>query len=182
VQNPTPPGRCESPECVRALEDPGQRIEDAKAAVSFLSTYDIIDLDRIGLLGICAFGGYSVTATATDLLIKALATVSGADIGAQYRVGADGKQDPTVLRRLLKAAADARTAEARDEGVAMMNVFPTNEEQARALGQHSFEGWEYYRTKRAQHPRSTGFRPWSSVDRIASFDGYKCELNETAPR
>jgi hypothetical protein len=55
---------------------------------------------------------------------------------------------------MLDAAAAARTAEASGEGVGKFAIFPETEEQARALGQHAFEGWEYYCTPRAQHRRS----------------------------
>jgi hypothetical protein len=52
----------------------------------------------------------------------------------------------------------------------MFPIFPATEEQARVGGQHAFEGWEYYCTDRAQHPRSAKFFTWNSVDRITSFD------------
>jgi hypothetical protein len=165
----------------RGLEDPAHRIEDIKAAVSFLSVRDEVDAARIGVLGICASGGYAVPAAATDHRIKAVATVSAADIGAQFRDGADGTQDPAVLQGLLDAAAEARTAEARGEGMTTFPVFPESEEQARAGGQHLFDGWEYYCTDRAQHPRSTKAMPWSSVDRIAQFDAFRF-IGLIAPR
>ncbi|WP_443071093.1 alpha/beta hydrolase [Streptomyces sp. NBC_01476] len=157
----------------RGLEDPAQRVEDIKAAVSFLSVRAEADPDRIGALGICASGGYVVPAAAGDHRIKAVGTVSAADIGRQFREGADGTQDPAVVQAMLDAAAAARTAEARGAGAGEFPVFPDTEEEARALGRHAFEGWEYYRTNRARHPRSADSFTWNSVDRIVTFDPFR---------
>ena len=158
----------------RGLEDPAHRVEDVKAAVSFLTTRDEVDPDRIGALGICASGGYVLSAAAGDHRIKAVGTVSGVDIARQFRLGADGAQDPTVIQGMLDMAAAARTAEARGEGVQSFQLFPDTAEQARALGgQHGFEGFEYYRTDRAQHPRSAKSLTWSSIDHMVSFDAFR---------
>jgi fermentation-respiration switch protein FrsA (DUF1100 family) len=156
----------------RGLEDPAHRVEDIKAAISFLSAREDIDTERLGLLGICASGGYAVVAAATDHRIKAVATVSGTDLGQFFREGYDGKQDPKILQILLDNAAKARTAEARGEGVQRFPIFPETEADARQAGQYVYEGWEYYCTPRAAHPRSTKLMPWSSVDRIAAFHGF----------
>ncbi len=157
----------------RGLEDPAQRVEDLKAAVSFLATRDGIDPERIGALGICASGGYVLPATATDHRVKAVASVSGVDIARQFRLGADGAQDPAVFQGMLAAAAAARTEEAGGGGVQRFQLFPDTAEQARALGgEHGFEGFEYYCTPRAEHPRSTKFLTWSSVDRMGTFDTF----------
>jgi uncharacterized protein len=157
----------------RGLEDPAHRVEDLKAAVSFLTTRSEVDADRIGALGICASGGYVLSAGASDHRIKAVGTVSGVDIARQFRLGADGAQDPAVFQGMLAAAAAARTAEANGESPQSFQLFPDTAEQARALGgQHGFEGFEYYCTDRAQHPRSAKFFAWSSVDRMAIFDAF----------
>jgi fermentation-respiration switch protein FrsA (DUF1100 family) len=157
----------------RGLEDPAQRVEDIKAAVSFLTTRDEADPDRIGALGICASGGYVLSA-ATDHRVRAVGTVSAVDIARQFRLGADGTQGPAVFEGMLDAAAAARTAEARGEGVQTFPLFPDTAEQARALaGRHGVEGFEYYRTDRARHPRSAEFLTWSSVDRMAFFDAFR---------
>ncbi|MFI9052008.1 alpha/beta hydrolase [Streptomyces sp. NPDC053427] len=166
----------------RGLEDPAHRVEDVKAAVSFLTTREDVDPDRIGALGICASGGYVLSAAAGDHRIKAVGTVSAVDIARQFRLGADGAQDPTVIQGMLDTAAAARTAEARDEGVQSFQLFPDTAEQARALGgRHGLEGFEYYRTDRAQHPRSAKFFTWSSVDRLVSFDAFRF-VDLIAPR
>ncbi|XUL91642.1 alpha/beta hydrolase [Streptomyces galilaeus] len=160
----------------RGLEDPGQRVEDLKAAVSYLGTLDGVDPERIGVLGICASGGYALAATATDPRIRAVGTVSAVDISRQFRLGADGAQDPAVVRGLLTAAAEARGTD-----VERFPIFPGTEEEASAGGPHVHEGWEYYCTPRAQHPRSAKSLTWSSVDRIAGFDAFS-SLGLIAPR
>ncbi|SOE25466.1 alpha/beta hydrolase [Streptomyces sp. OK228] len=166
----------------RGLEDPAHRVEDIKAAVSFLPTRDDVDADRVGALGICASGGYVLSATASDHRIKAVGTVSAVDIARQFRDGADGAQDPAVFQGMLAAAAAARTAEARGEGVQTFPLFPDTAEQARALGgRHAVEGCEYYCSDRAQHPRSAKSFTWSSVDRMAFFDAFRF-VHLIAPR
>jgi fermentation-respiration switch protein FrsA (DUF1100 family) len=165
----------------RGVEDPAHRVEDIKAAVSFLTVREDVDSDRIGALGICASGGYAIAAAATDHRAKAVATVSGVDIARQFREGADGKQDPAVIQGMLDAAGRARTAAADGSGMEVFPIFPQSEREARAGGQHTFEGWEYYCTPRAFHPRSATFFTWDSVDRMAYFDAFRF-IGLIAPR
>jgi uncharacterized protein len=153
----------------RGLEDPAHRIEDIKAAVSYVAIREEVDADRIGVLGICASGGYALNAAASDHRIKALATVSGADIVRQFRFGADGDQDPAVFQAMLDAAAQARSG----TGPQTFQLFPDNAEEARRLGgQHAVDGFDYYRTERGEHPRSMTHMAWESVDHMAIFDLY----------
>lgn len=165
----------------RGQEDPAHRVEDIKAAISFLSTHERVDPDRIGALGICASGGYVVSAAAGDTRIKAVATVSGVDIARQFRYGADGTQDAAVFRGMLDAAAAARTAEAQGGGIGTFPIFPATEAEALAGGRHTYEGFEYYCTDRARHSRSAKAFTWSSVDRLASFDAFRF-IDWIAPR
>lgn len=165
----------------RGLEDPAQRVEDLRSAVSFLAALDGVDAGRIGLLGICASGGYALSAAATDRRVRAVATVSAVDISRMFRLGADGAQDPALLDAMLDAAAEARTAEARGEGTRRFPLFPETEQEARRSGRYGYEGWEYYRTPRAAHPRSATELTWSSVERIAAFDAF-APVGLIAPR
>ncbi|SEM20796.1 alpha/beta hydrolase [Streptacidiphilus jiangxiensis] len=157
----------------RGLEDPSQRVEDFKAAVSYLNTLDYVDDDRIGLLGICASGGYALSAAGGDHRVKAVATVSGVDVARQFRLGADGTQDPAVFQSLLDAAARARTSAARGEDPGALPIFPATAEEAAALGgAHAVEGFEYYCTARGRHERSAATFAWSSIDKLAFFDAF----------
>jgi uncharacterized protein len=155
------------------LEDPAHRSEDIKAAVTFLSLRDDVDPERIGALGICASGGYVAPAAATDHRIKAVATVSAVDTGDLFRNGIGRAQDPAILQDMLDAAGAARSQEAQGGAPRSAQIHPDTEEQARALGQHTYDGWEYYRTARGSHPRSENFFVLRSIDLIAQFSAFE---------
>ncbi|MEV6770335.1 alpha/beta hydrolase [Nocardia sp. NPDC051030] len=157
----------------RGLEDPAHRVEDIKAAVSYLTTRPEVDAERIGALGICASGGYVLSATGSDHRVKAAATVSGVDVARLFRLGPDGAQDPAVFQGMLDAAAHARTVAARGEKPDTLPLFPETIEQARELGgEYGAEGFEYYCTPRGQHPRSAKAFDWTSIDKLAAFDAF----------
>jgi len=99
----------------RYLEDPYQRVEDIKSAVTFLTTRDEVDLNRIGALGICASGGYVLFAAATDRRIRAVATIRAADTGRMYREGLGGGQSRASLLKALEWAGMERTLEAKGQ-------------------------------------------------------------------
>ncbi|KAJ6439293.1 dienelactone hydrolase domain-containing protein [Purpureocillium lavendulum] len=165
----------------RGLEDPAHRVEDIKSAVTFLAGHERVDTSRIGLLGICASGGYAVTAAATDIRIKAVATVSGVDLGSFIRKGYNGKQDPSVLKMQLEHAAVARTASAGSAEAQTFPLFPPDEATARQLGPYVYEGWDYYATPRGHHPRSAKEMPWMSIDKLAGFYGF-ASIDQISPR
>ncbi|MBB5406415.1 hypothetical protein HDG34_000330 [Paraburkholderia sp. HC6.4b] len=167
----------------RGLEDPIQRAEDVKSAVSYLSIRPEVDPQRIGALGICASGGYVPFAAQTDHRIKAVATVVGACVGILWREGMDGKQSPDVLQKQLDEAAVDRTNEAKGEPVRMAQIVPATDEQAKFFPEKSMfrEAYDYYRTPRGQHPHSTNQWVARSVDKIAQYDSYAL-VDLIAPR
>lgn len=158
----------------RGLEDPFQRAEDFRNAVTYLSTRDDVDPERIGVLGICASGGYVPFAAQTDQRMKAVATVSGADATLFFRA-----PDPDGFAALVAQAGPARIAEARGEEVPMVPVLPDSVDESTPEAVAEF--FDYYKTPRAQHPRSIGRYALRSVDQLDQFDAY-AGVAKIAPR
>lgn len=157
----------------RGMEDPFQRAEDIKSAVTFLTTRDDVDPGRIGALGICASGGYVPYAAQTDRRIKSVATVSAVDLGSVFREGLGRTQDPAILQALLDQAGAARTEEARGAAPRLVAWIPDDAKELLETGTRQFqETFEYYRTPRGHHPRAVQGWVLRSVDRIAQYDSY----------
>lgn len=165
----------------RGLENPFQRAEDVRAAVSHLSTRDGIDPARIGALGICASGGYVPFAAQTDHRIKAVATVSAVDVRSLLVEGLGRGQGPEVLQSLLDQAGAARTAEAKGEAPAVLNWAPEGPEGLEEAPTLYREAQNYYRTPRGGHCNSNNEWPLRSIDHIAQFDPYAM-IELIAPR
>lgn len=165
----------------RGLENPFQRGEDVRAAVTYLTTRDDIDPARIGALGICASGGYVPFAAQTDHRIKAVATVSAVDIRSLLVEGLGRTQGPEVLQAMLDQAGALRTAEARGEAPLMQNWAPESPEGLEEAPTLYREAQDYYRTPRGGHCNSTNEWPLRSIDQIAQFDPYAM-IKLIAPR
>lgn len=157
----------------RFLEDPFTRAEDIRAAVSFLISLPQVDPDSVGALGICASGGYVPHTAATDQRIRAVATVSGADMGALFREGLGGGQSRDELQQMLADAARDRTAQAEGAARTLSHVVPDSPDEILAGTPTLYaEGTDYYRTPRAQHPNSPNWYVASSVISVATYSSY----------
>ncbi|MBB3236902.1 alpha/beta hydrolase [Phyllobacterium endophyticum] len=93
----------------RHLDDPAARVEDIHCAVDYLMTLPFIDEARVGLLSICAGGGYGITAALTERRFRAIGTVVASNIGAAFRAMQPGGD----VLGTLEAVGKQRTAEAR---------------------------------------------------------------------
>ncbi len=94
----------------RDLEDPSARVEDVRCAVDYMMTLPYVAEDRLGVLGICAGGGYAVNAALTEHRFKAVSTVVAVNIG---RANRQAEAAPDAVVRILKAVGEQRTLEAR---------------------------------------------------------------------
>lgn len=146
------------------------RVGDIYSAVDLLTTLDYVDTDRIGILGVCAGGGATIKAASTDRRIKAVATVSGFDVGASTRRGWDGRSPEADQIAVLEAVADQRTAEAAGADPVYGSYFS-------AVGDTSAprdlqEAADYYLTARGAHPNASNQMLLSSLAFMVSFTGF----------
>jgi peptidase S15 len=154
----------------RNVDTPSSRTADLHAAADFISTYAGVDANRIGILGICGGGGYTLNAAKTDKRFKAVATLSMFNTGLVRRNGFKNSQVATIQQR-LKEASEAREEEARGGQVRYVGNMPkmSKEEVAKMPFELYREGYEYYLETHA-HPNSTFRYTQSSLLDLMRFD------------
>jgi fermentation-respiration switch protein FrsA (DUF1100 family) len=154
----------------RDLEDPYRRSEDVSYAIDTLGTIPGIDPERIGVLGVCAGGGYAVHVARTDHRIKAVGVVVPSNIGASFR--SFQLEGPVAA---LDAMAEARTQENLTGGLTRQNWLPDTLEDAAALGFTDIDTTQaitYYRTERGRNEHSTNRRLSRGDSLLLGFDAF----------
>lgn len=137
----------------RYVVSPDINTEDFSAAVDFLATSDKVDAERIGIIGICGWGGLAINAAAADPRIKATVASTMYDMS---RVNANGyfDADDSVEARnaLRKSLAAQRTEDYRNgfqkPGGGVPDVLPAD------APQFLKDYYDYYKTPRGYHERS----------------------------
>ena len=95
----------------RRMASPDINTEDFCAAVDFLSTCGLVDPERIGIIGICGFGGMAINAAALDPLIKATVASTMYDMSRVTREGYFGSTDSEAARDAQRQAWAAQRTE-----------------------------------------------------------------------
>ena len=136
----------------RYVASPDINTEDFSAAVDYLSTRDDVDAERIGILGICGWGGMALNAAAIDTRIKATVTSTMYDMS---RVNANGyfdAMDTDARYELRKQLNAQRTEDYRNGMYALAGgvVDPLPSDAPQFL--KDYHG--YYKTQRGYHKRS----------------------------
>lgn len=165
----------------RHTDKPFYRTEDIRGMVDFISQYPGVDAARLGALGICGGGGYTLKASQSDKRIKAVATLSMFNSGEVRRNGFQNSGLATIQER-LKQAADARAQEAAGGKIAEKERIETggkplysgvasitDEEIAKTSTDLYREGYEYYYRTHA-HPNSTFLYTTSSLLDLMTWD------------
>lgn len=152
----------------RYVASPDINTEDFCAAVDFLSVQENVDPERIGIIGICGWGGMAINAAAIDTRIKATATMTMYDM---TRVNANGYFDNenTPEARFAKKLAmnTQRTEDYKNGSYALaggvIDPLPDN------APQFVKDYYAYYKTERGYHPRSLNSNNGWNVTSPLSF-------------
>ncbi len=162
----------------RSVDKPTNRIEDIHGAADFITQYPGVDANRLGLLGICGGGGYSLAAAKTDKRFKAVATLSMFNSGRVRRNGFADSQLNTIQERLRQASA-ARAQEVAGGKILYSGDADMTDAQIAALPFEMYrEGYQYYWRTHA-HAGSTfkyttssllDLMRWDATDQIDLID------------
>ena len=153
---------------VRNVASPDINTEDFSAAVDFLATRDFVDGEKIGILGICGFGGMALNAAAMDTRIKATVTSTMYDMSRVNAKGYFDSTDSADARYEMKQALNAQRTQdyqsgtyARAGGV----VDPLPEDAPFFLKDY----YDYYKTQRGYTERSLNSNGGWNVTSSLSF-------------
>ena len=137
----------------RAMHSPDIDVEDFQAAVDFLACNDLVDPERIGIIGICGWGGMALQTACIDTRVKATVTSTMYDMS---RVAGNGYFDSADSKEARKAAREAinaqRTEDYRNGSYVRAGgvVDPLPEDAPFFVKDY----YDYYKTERGYHARS----------------------------
>ena len=154
----------------RYMASPDINTEDFQAAVDFLSVQENVDPERIGIIGICGWGGMALNAAAIDTRVKATLVSTMYDM---TRVNANGyydSEDSEGARHAKKVAMNAqRTEDYRNGSYKLAGGLPTPEECTAETPWFIKDYADFYKTPLGYHPRSVGGNGGWNVTGCLSF-------------
>ncbi|WP_302187859.1 alpha/beta hydrolase [uncultured Lactobacillus sp.] len=153
---------------VRDVNSPDINVEDFQAAVDFLSVQDNVDPERIGIIGICGWGGIALQTAAIDTRIKATVTSTMYDMSRVTGNGYFDSDDKEEARHKMRVALNKqRTADFKAGGYAKAGgvVDPLPEDAPKFVKDY----YAYYKTPRGYHKRSLNSNSGWNVTAAASL-------------
>ena len=135
----------------RNVASPDINTEDFSAAVDFLGLQASVDRERIGVIGICGWGGMALNAAAVDKRVKAVATSTMYDMSRVMARGYNDSVTPEQRAQTLEQLSRQRWADAEAGAPA---YGPPSLELTGGEPRFVVEYADYYRTRRGYHPRA----------------------------
>ena len=152
----------------RYMASPDINTEDFQAAVDFLSVQENADPDRIGIIGICGWGGMALNAAALDTRIRATVTSTMYDMARVNARGYFDSEDSEEARHQKKQALNSQRTEDYKNGTYALGggvVDPLPEDAPFFVKDYH----DYYKTVRGYHPRSLNSNGGWNVTGCMSF-------------
>jgi len=152
----------------RYVASPDINTEDFSAAVDFLSVQDFVDPERIGVIGICGWGGMALNAAAVDTRIKATVASTMYDMTRVNAKGYFDEADSEEARHELRVSLNAQRIEDYKNGTYALAggvVDPLPDDAPFFVKDY----YDYYKTKRGYHERSLNSNSGWNVTSTLSF-------------
>ena len=150
----------------RNVASPDINTEDFSAAVDFIGLLPNVDQNRIGVIGICGWGGMALSATAIDKRIKAVVTSTMYDMP---RVMSKGYNDSVTLEERTKTLEQLGQQRWQDAKNGTPAYGPVSLELKGGEPQFVVEYADYYKTPRGFHPRAINSNASWSLTTPLSF-------------
>jgi uncharacterized protein len=135
----------------RNIASPDINTEDFSAAVDFLGLQPAVDQERIGIIGICGWGGMALSAVAVDKRVKAVVTSTMYDM---TRVMSKGYNDSVTLEQRMQSLEKLARQRWEDAEKGTPAYGPVSNELKGGEAQFLVDYHDYYRTPRGFHPRA----------------------------
>ena len=136
----------------RDFNSPDINIEDYQAVIDFLSIQENVDPEKIGIIGICGWGGMAVQTAALDTRIKATAAMTMYDMSRNTALGYFDSVDEEGRYEARIAYNRQRTEDYKNGSYTMGGGLP--QEAPEEAPQYVKDYVAYYKTERGYHPRS----------------------------
>ena len=167
----------------RNVSSPDINTEDFSAAVDYLGLQSFVDRNRIGVIGICGFGGFSLSAASVDKRIKAVATTSMYDMCRVMANGWEDKMTDEERSKVLEQMSQQRWTDAK-KGTPAPGPRILPEKLEENTDPFTKEYFDYYRTPRGFHknsPNSNG--AWTATNALPFMNfPLLTHIKEISPR
>lgn len=152
----------------RYMQSPDINTEDFQAAVDYLTTLDIVDADKIGIIGICGWGGIALNAAAIDPRIKVTVASTMYDLSRVTTQGYFDATDNEESRYQMRLAlANQRTEDYKNDSYKLAGgvVDPLPEDAPQFIKDY----YAYYKQPRGYHARSLNSNNGWAIQASTSF-------------
>jgi uncharacterized protein len=165
----------------RNVASPDINTEDFSAAVDCLGLQPNVDRERIGIIGICGWGGMALNAVAADKRVRAVAASTMYDM---TRVMSKGYNDSVTIEQRTQALAQMRRQRWQDAEKGMPAYQPPYNRLQGGEAQFLVDYHDYYMTPRGYHPRAVNSgNAWTMTTPLAFMNmPILSYIKEIAPR